>query len=94
MATTSIWRIKGWLGSVVIYIENPEKTDNPKIYEKQGMTDAQAQSLMDVIEYAADGQKTEGSAREGGITVRRFVSGVNCYPGTAREEMMRRFCCR
>lgn len=36
MATTSIWRIKGWLGSVVIYIENPEKTDNPKIYEKQG----------------------------------------------------------
>lgn len=88
MATTSIWRIKGWLGSVVIYIENPEKTDNPKIYEKQGMTDAQAQSLMDVIEYAADGQKTEGSAREGGITVRRFVSGVNCYPGTAREEMM------
>lgn len=88
MATTSIWRIKGWLGSVVIYVENPEKTDNPKIYEKQGMTDAQAQSLTDVIEYAADGQKTEGSAREGGITVRRFVSGVNCYPGTAREEMM------
>jgi len=28
MATTSIWRVKGWLGKVVIYVENPEKTEN------------------------------------------------------------------
>ena len=26
MATTSIWRVKGWPGKVVIYAENPEKT--------------------------------------------------------------------
>lgn len=26
MATTSIWRVNGWLGKVVIYVENPEKT--------------------------------------------------------------------
>lgn len=29
MATTSIWRVKGWLGKVVIYVENPDKTENP-----------------------------------------------------------------
>ena len=27
MATTSIWAVKGWLGKVVLYIENPEKTE-------------------------------------------------------------------
>ena len=26
VATTSIWSVKGWLGKVVIYVENPEKT--------------------------------------------------------------------
>ena len=24
MATTSIWRVNGWLGKVVIYVENPK----------------------------------------------------------------------
>lgn len=28
MATTSIWRVNGWLGKVLIYIENPDKTEN------------------------------------------------------------------
>ena len=37
MATTSIWRVNGWLGKVLIYIENPDKTENPAAYEKQGM---------------------------------------------------------
>lgn len=31
MATTSIWSIKGWLGKVVIYVENPDKTMHPEI---------------------------------------------------------------
>lgn len=29
MATTSIWRVNGWLGKVLIYVENPDKTENP-----------------------------------------------------------------
>lgn len=32
MATTSIWRVGGWLGKVVIYVENPDKTENPATY--------------------------------------------------------------
>ena len=35
MATTSIWRVNGWLGKVVIYVENPEKTTNPVFFKKE-----------------------------------------------------------
>lgn len=59
MAVTKIWDVKGWLGKVVIYIENPAKTTNPAFYEKAGMTETQAQGLTDVIEYAVNAEKTE-----------------------------------
>lgn len=49
MATTSIWRVNGWLGKVVIYVENPDKTTTPAFYEKQDMTDRQTQGLSDVM---------------------------------------------
>ena len=85
MAVTSLWRVKGWLGKVVIYIENPDKTENPAFYEKQNMSEKQAQGLSDVIEYALNNEKT---GIEDGEIMQSFVSGVNCFPGTAREEMM------
>ncbi len=87
MATTSIWRVKGWLGKVVIYVENPDKTDNPAFYEKQDMSDKQAQGLSDVIDYAVNSKKTQ-AADEAAEVMQQFVSGVNCHPGTAREEML------
>ena len=87
MATTSIWRVKGWLGKVVIYVENPDKTDNPAFYEKQDMSDRQAQGLSDVIDYAVNNEKTQ-TADKAADVVQQFVSGVNCHPGTAREEML------
>ena len=58
MATTSIWAVKGWLGKVVLYIENPDKTDNPKFYRQEELTDVQTQSLSDVIDYAVRAEKT------------------------------------
>ena len=90
VATTSIWRVNGWLGKVLIYIENPDKTENPASYEKPDMDTKEAQGLSDVIEYAIQQKKT------GKVTVddenvpvmQRFVSGVNCSPTTARDEMM------
>ena len=87
MATTSIWAVKGWLGQVVIYAENPEKTANPACYEKEGMTAAQAQGLSDVIDYAAQSRKT-GVADEHAEVMRHFVTGINCQPETTRDEMM------
>ena len=87
MATTSIWRVKGWLGKVVIYIENPDKTENPAFYEKADMTERQAQGLSDVIDYAVNSEKTQAGS-ENAVVMQQFVSGVNCHPATAREEMI------
>lgn len=78
------------MGKVLIYIENPDKTENPASYEKPDMDTKEAQGLSDVIEYAIQQKKT------GKVTVddenvpvmQRFVSGVNCSPTTARDEMM------
>lgn len=88
MATTSIWRVKGWLGKVVIYVENPDKTDNPAFVEKQDMTDRQTQGLSDVIDYAVNSEKTQAVDDEAAEVMHSFVSGVNCHPMTAREEMI------
>lgn len=90
MATTSIWRVGGWLGKVVIYVENPDKTENPAVYEKTDMEGRDTQGLSDVIEYAIQQQKTEKVAAddEGTAIMQRFVSGVNCSPTTARDEMI------
>ena len=65
MATTSIWSVKGWLGKVVIYVENPEKTTNPKTAEVRSVKlletvagESGAQGLSDVIAYAVQEEKT------------------------------------
>ena len=76
MAVTSIWRVHGWLGKVVIYVENPEKTTNPAFYEKQEMTDRQMQGLSDVIEYAMNSEKTTQAASEATSVMQSFVSGI------------------
>ncbi|MDR2043308.1 MAG: relaxase/mobilization nuclease domain-containing protein [Clostridium sp.] len=89
MAATSIWAVKGWLGKVVVYIENPDKTENPACFEKDGMTDGQAQGLSDVIDYAVQTKKTvERTHDESAETMQRFVSGIDCRVPIAREQMM------
>ena len=90
MATTSIWRVNGWLGKVLIYIENPDKTENPASFEKPDMDTKEAQGLSDVIEYAIQQKKTGKAVvdDEDVPVMQRFVSGVNCSPTTARDEMM------
>ena len=89
MATTSIWAVKGWLGKVVLYIENPEKTENPQFYRQKNMTDVQVQNLSDVIDYAARPEKTTAALDSESVPVlRQLVSGINCLPATARDEML------
>lgn len=88
MATTSIWRVKGWLGKVVIYVENPEKTTNPKSYAKEDMTEQDGQGLSDVIRYAVNSEKTQQTDNEDCAVIHRFVSGINCSPAAARDEML------
>lgn len=88
MATTSIWSVKGWLGKVVIYVENPEKTIEPKIAKQSGMEEQE--SLSDVIAYAVNAEKTHKKEvdNENESIMEQYVSGINCNPTTARTEMM------
>lgn len=93
MATTKIWDVKGWIGSSVIYIENPNKTENPEYIESDkteadiqqmqdvmeyAMTDERAKEFGHVIEYAVDGKKTEQQY---------FVDALNFRVESARNDM-------
>ncbi len=101
MATTSIWSVKGWLGKVMVYVENPEKTMNPltaEIQEAVNREELDKQGLEDVIAYAINKEKTrrEGKKNSGtetieeekGTVMQQYVSGINCTSATARSEMM------
>ena len=71
MAVTSIWRVKENLSQAVDYVGNPAKTT----------------ALENVLEYAVQAEKTEQAGLENTGLARRYVSGVNCCPATALEEM-------
>lgn len=73
MAVCEIWDVRGRLDHPIDYAENPDKTANPKY------TEADLQALGDVMKYATNGEKTEKQF---------FVTGVNCDPATARQEIM------
>ncbi len=80
MATTAIWDIKGRLDKVVNYAKNPDKTD-ASVYSENEL-----QGLGDVMDNTMQDRKTEKKL---------FVTGVNCDPETARDQMVitkRRFC--
>ena len=80
MATTAIWNIKGSLAGVVKYVKNPDKTANPDFVPAmiaEAMKNEQA--LRDVISYTTRDEKTDRS---------HYVTGLNCDPDTAREDMM------
>lgn len=72
MATTKIWDIRGRLDRVVDYAKNPDKTKNKNYGE------ADLQALRDVMDYVSQDVKTEKQF---------YVTGLNCSPETAREEM-------
>lgn len=76
MAVTKIWPVKGRLDAVIRYAGNEEKTRLPDL---TGLS-ASKDDLNDVLQYAANDAKT---TRENQL----FVSGVNCVPEIARQQM-------
>lgn len=74
----------------MIYVENPDKTENPAFYKAAEETERQMQSLSDVIQYATQQEKTGKSQtdNEGETVLQQFVSGINCHLATARSEMI------
>ena len=77
MAVTSLWRVKGYIGKVLLYAENPDKTTNPETIPV-GET-LNRDTLEDVISYAG---------REEATNQRQLVRGINCTAANARKEMM------
>lgn len=77
MAVTSLWRVRGYIGKVLLYAENPDKTTNPETIPS--VPEANREALEDVIAYAG---------REAATNQRQFVTGVNCTAETARSEMI------
>lgn len=72
MAVTRIWRIRGDASAPIDYVENPEKTRNDYSEEDR-------QALVDVIEYAANENKTEQ---------RFFTCGINCNVNAAKNQFV------
>ena len=77
MAVTSLWRVKGYIGKVLLYAENPDKTTNPETIPVAESLNRD--TLEDVISYAG---------REEATNQRQLVKGVNCTAANARKEMM------
>ena len=77
MAVTSLWRVKGYIGKVLLYAENPDKTTNPETIPVSG--NLNRDTLEDVIAYAS---------REEATNKTLLVRGINCTAANARKEMM------
>lgn len=75
MAVTKIWDVRRSLTAPIEYVSNEEKTANPDA--KAGRSEEELQALDDVIEYAANEDKTE---------MKYFVSTINCNKAFARDE--------
>ena len=73
MAVTKIWPIKNSFAAPIIYVQNSEKTINPNA----DMPEESLQALEDIIEYAANEDKTE---------MKYYVSTINCNKRCARDE--------
>lgn len=74
MATTAIWDVTDRLNRVIDYATNPEKTEN------LDFSSPDFQGLRNVLEYTEQDAKTEKQF---------YVTGINCDPATACEQMSR-----
>ena len=75
MATTKLWKVVKRMDHVIDYAANKEKT---KAIEFNNRFEMIVDDLRDVIDYARNTDKTEKEY---------FVSGINCEPDSAYEEM-------
>lgn len=77
MAVTSLWRINGAIGKVVLYAINPDKTVSEEIIPTEN--DDYENVLNDVVNYAERDSATE---------IKKFVSYINCTKEHPVEDMI------
>ena len=80
MAVTSLWRVKGHIGKVVLYAMNEEKTTQKEIIRTDSDDTNPETALSDLISYAE---------RDNATALKRFVYGINCDPLRAAQNMMK-----
>lgn len=79
MAVTSLWRVKGYVGKVILYAMNEKKTTEKEIVQTGHDDTKPDAALNDLIAYAA---------RDEATNLKQYVHAVNCEVATVREEMM------
>ena len=80
MAVTSVWRIKGNIGKVILYVENEDKTRSAETFDNSKSSTETVDVLNEVLNYVSRDSATEEQV---------YVSGVNCAPQNATEAMMK-----
>lgn len=75
MAVSKLWPVTVRLATVLDYASNPEKTTKAK----SKYSNADYQTLRDVVNYVKDVEKTEQEL---------FCEGINCTPAIAREQFV------
>lgn len=79
MAVTSLWRVKGYIGKVVLYAMNPEKTTEKETFNT-GSTENNAQSTLGgIVSYVE---------RDDATNQKSLVYGIMCHKDTAVQDMM------
>lgn len=79
MAVTSLWRVKGYIGKVVMYAINPEKTSKPVSYQTDAKGAGAEDTLSGIVSYVE---------RDEATNLKSLVYGIKCHKDTAVQDMM------
>lgn len=79
MAVTSLWRVKGYIGKVVMYAINPEKTSEPVSYQTDAKGAGAEDTLSGIVSYVE---------RDEATNLKSLVYGIKCHKDTAVQDMM------
>ena len=79
MAVTSLWRVKGYIGKVVMYAINPDKTTAPVSYQTGAESDGAEDTLGGIVSYVERDEATNQKS---------LVYGICCHKDTAVQDMM------
>ena len=79
MAVTSVWRIKGSLNKLILYVENEDKTLSGEVIPEANGSETPNDVLDSVIGYIGRDSATER---------KQFITAFNCELETAKEEML------
>ena len=79
MAVTSLWRVKGYIGKVIMYAINPEKTTEPVSYQTDAVSDGAEDTLGGIVSYVGRDEATNQKS---------LVYGIRCHKDTAVQDMI------